>query len=118
MSQPSSHDVEALQTFMRALQGGTPADVRAASTSFTDGASTLKTLVDGAVFRQYPGEFTVWSESEGAAGGYALAYIGAKRPSPDDVDEILDGGTVGDGEGDGEGFMREFSKFVKGFQAM
>ena len=47
MSQPSSHDVEALQTFMRALQGGTPADVRAASTSFTDGASTLKTLVDG-----------------------------------------------------------------------
>ena len=81
-------------------------------------AFALKTLVDGAVFRQYPGEFTVWSESEGAAGGYALAYIGAKRPSPDDVDEILDGGSVGDGEGDGEGFMREFSKFVKGFQAM
>jgi len=47
MSQPSSHDVEALQTFMQALQRGTPADVRAASTSFTDGASTLKTLVDG-----------------------------------------------------------------------
>ena len=57
-----------------------------------------------------------WSQM--AAGGYALAYIGAKRPSPDDVDEILDGGSVGDGEGDGEGFMREFSKFVKGFQAM
>ena len=45
-------------------------------------AFALKTLVDGAVFRQYPGEFTVWSESEGRRAA-ALAYMArsGRRPT-------------------------------------
>ena len=46
-------------------------------------AFALKTPVDGAVFRQYPGEFTVWSESEGrraATPSRTLARSG-RRPT-------------------------------------
>ena len=61
----------------------------------------------------------MWREDEAAEGGYALAYSSMRRPSGDEIDDLIyvDGDDDGEG-GDGPGMMDGLGKFIKGFQAM
>ena len=87
-------------------------------TEFTP-AFSLKSYPAGALYRTYPSPWAVWREDAVAAdgSGYTLSYSKLRRPSGDDIDEILayeeeDGGAEGGNPLDGLG------KFIKGFQAM
>ena len=79
----------------------------------------LKTYPVGASYRVYPDGWSVWREDEAAEGGYALAYSSMRRPSGDEIDDLIyvDGDDDGEG-GDGPGMMDGLGKFIKGFQAM
>ena len=57
-------------------------------------------------------------EEAEAEGGYDLAYSGARRPSGDELDDILFPEEE-DAEGDGGGDpFAGLQKFIKGFQAL
>ena len=79
-------------------------------------AYVLKSYADGALYRAYPSGWAVWREEQAAEGGYALAFSGSRRPSGEDIDELLYGDDSAGG--DGAGFGDGLAKFIKGFQAM
>ena len=62
----------------------------------------------------------MWCEDAGTEGGYKLTFSGSRRPSGDDIDELLFGDDDGgDGEGGAAGSPLDgLSKFIKGFQAL
>lgn len=76
-------------------------------------AYALKSYPEGALYRVYPGGWSVWRENGLAAGGYELTYSSSRRPSGDEVDECLSGPAE---EGGGKGF--DLGAFIKGFQAL
>jgi len=79
-------------------------------------AFALKSYPDGALYRVYPGGWSVWREDEEcAAGGYELAYSSSRRPSGDEIDDLLAGS---DDEADGGSPLKGLGAFIKGFQAM
>lgn len=80
-------------------------------------AFALKSLVDGATYRVYPGGWSVWREEAAAEGGYELVYSASRRPSGDEVDELLEGPDDGSEAGGGSPFDG-LGAFIKGFQAM
>ncbi|KAL3903663.1 MAG: hypothetical protein SGPRY_011585 [Prymnesium sp.] len=96
-------------------------ELRTMVDSTFDNCFCLKSFVEGALFRVYP-------EDQAAEGGYVLAYKArlqmhahitkthqeTKRPSGDEIDEILNP----DEEDDGGQMMSGFASFVKGFQAL
>ncbi|KAL1510582.1 hypothetical protein AB1Y20_006883 [Prymnesium parvum] len=88
-------------------------ELRAMVESSFDNCFCLKAYPEGALFRVFPGAFSVWREDSSAEGGYTLAYKGTKRPSGDEIDELLNPETD-----DGGQMMSGFSNFIKGFQAM
>jgi len=75
---------------------------------------TLKSFPSGAIFRVYPEGWSAWREDADAEGGYALVYTGVRRPSGDEIDELL-ADPEEEGEG-GNGF--NLGKFIQGFQAL
>ena len=75
-------------------------------------AFALKSYAAGALYRVYPGGWSVWRENGLAAGGYELAYSSSRRPSGDEVEELLAGDDGDDGGGGG------LAAFIKGFQAL
>ena len=78
----------------------------------------LKTYPDGALYRAYPGGWAVWREDGAAAdgSGYTLAWTGPRRPSGDEVEELLE---PDDGEPGAQGGMLDgLGAFIKGFQAL
>ena len=77
----------------------------------------LKTYPEGALYRVFPEGWTVWTEDEAAEAGYKLAYKSTRRPSGDEIDELLYA-EMDDGEDGGGGGMDALGKFIKGFQAM
>ena len=78
----------------------------------------LKSYPAGALYRVYPEGYSVWREEAEAEGGYDLAYSGARRPSGDELDDILFPEEE-DAEGDGGGDpFAGLQKFIKGFQAL
>ena len=104
--------------------------------SFTP-AYALKSYADGALYRVYPGGWAVWREAAVAGGyervfrlhahspspplspplglprgRYELVYSSSRRPSGDEVEELL---APDDGSGGGGGGL---AAFIKGFQAM
>lgn len=76
----------------------------------------LKSYPAGALYRLYPAGYSVWREDRDAEGGYALAYNGLRRPSGDELEDLM----AGEEEEGAEGgdFLGGLSKFIKGFQAM
>ena len=61
----------------------------------------------------------MWREDESAPGGYELVYSRQKRPSGEDIPDILAEGMDGDDDDpSGGGMLDKFASFVKGFQAM
>ena len=77
---------------------------------------TLKSYPEGALYKVHPYDYTVWREEATAEGGYMLVYQGQRRPSGDEITDILypddeDGGGGGD-------MMAGLGSFIKGFQAM
>ena len=78
----------------------------------------LKSYAAGALYRVYPGPYSVWREEAEQEGGYVLSYSGVRRPSGDDLDDLLfpeDDDADGGGGGDPFGGLQ---KFIKGFQAI
>jgi hypothetical protein len=78
----------------------------------------LQTLMAGALYRVYPGGWSLWREAPGTESGYELAYSSSRRPSGEQMDEILfadDGAPDGP---DGGSPLDGLAKFIKGFQAM
>ncbi len=79
----------------------------------------LKTYPDGALYRAYPSGWSVWRDdaasAAGGGSGYSLAWVGAKRPAGEQLDEIL---YPQADEPAGGGMLDGLSKFMKGFQAM
>ena len=72
----------------------------------------------GALYCVYPEPYSVWREEAGAEGGYALSYTGVRRPSGDELDELLfPDDDDADGGGGGDPFAG-LQKFIKGFQAI
>jgi len=80
---------------------------------------SLTTLFGGALYHVYPGAWSGWRENESAEGGYELVYSRQKRPSGDELTDILseEEGDE-DGPSSGPSFGDKFASFVKGFQAM
>jgi len=78
----------------------------------------LKSYPTGALYRLYPEGYSVWREERGAEGGYVLAYNGLRRPSGDELEELMVGEDDGEGSGEGGDFLGGLSRFIKGFQAM
>ena len=74
-------------------------------------AFALKSYPEGALYRAYPGGWSVWRENGLAEGGYELTYSSSRRPSGDEIDELLAGP-----EEEAPGF--NLGAFIKGFQAM
>eukprot|EP00965_Chrysotila_dentata_P240407 6203689-Pleurochrysis_carterae.AAC.2 len=84
-------------------------------------AYCLRSFPGGALFRTFPGLYSVWREDAAAKGGYVPTYAGMRRPSGDEIDELLEPPSVAGDDSGGKGasnFLDGFSKFVKGFQAM
>ena len=78
-------------------------------------AFALKSYPEGALYRVYPGGWSVWREDTASEGGYTLAFSGSRRPSGDEVDELI----YADGdEGGGGSPMDGLASFIKGFQAL
>lgn len=50
----------------------------------------LRTLKDGALVKEWPGQFTLWIEDSAAEGGYAMAQSSANEPTNDDIFELFD----------------------------
>jgi len=78
----------------------------------------LKTLFGGALFRMYPGDFTVWREEPEAEGGYVASYAGFSRPAGDDLDDLLTPPAAEGEAASGGDLLGGLGKFIKGFQAM
>ena len=74
-------------------------------------------MVGGALFRMYPGDFTVWREEPEAEGGYVATYAGYTRPAGDDLDDFLAPPAV-EGEASSADLLGGLGRFIKGFQAM
>eukprot|EP00316_Scyphosphaera_apsteinii_P020440 CAMPEP_0119314026 /NCGR_PEP_ID=MMETSP1333-20130426/31340_1 /TAXON_ID=418940 /ORGANISM="Scyphosphaera apsteinii, Strain RCC1455" /LENGTH=367 /DNA_ID=CAMNT_0007319039 /DNA_START=196 /DNA_END=1299 /DNA_ORIENTATION=+ len=85
-------------------------------------ALCLRTMPGGALFRTYPGDYTVWREDSLAMGGYVSTYAGRARPNPDDIDDLLIDNRGEDGKpdvaGGAGGMFTGLAKFIKGFQAL
>ena len=79
--------------------------------------STHAADATGALYRVYPGGWSVWRENGAASGGYELTYSSSRRPGGDEVDGYLEGPDDGDGDGGGNPFDG-LGAFIKGFQAM
>lgn len=79
-------------------------------------AYALKSYALGASYRVYPGGWSVWKEEAEAAGGYGLVYSASRRPSGDEVDDLLYA-SEGD-EGGGGNPLDGLGAFIKNFQAM
>ena len=77
----------------------------------------LKSYAAGALYRTYPGGWAVWLEAVGAPGGYELVYSSARRPSGDEIDELL---VVEDEDaaGGSRSPLDGLGAFIKGFRAM
>lgn len=80
----------------------------------------LKTYPSGALFRVYPGGWSVWREDAAVSdgSGYTLAYSSTRRPDGDQVDELLAPPDDDSGEGGGGSPLDGLASFIKGFQAM
>ena len=81
-------------------------------------AFALKSYAAGASYRVYPGGWSVWREESAADGGYELAYSSSRRPSGDEVDELLAGADDEEGEAGGGNPLDGLGAFIKGFQAL
>ena len=71
----------------------------------------LKSYAAGALYRVYPEPYSVWREEAEAEGGYALSYSGVRRPSGDELDDLLfpeDEDTDGSGGGDPFAGLQKF----------
>ena len=75
----------------------------------------LKSYPEGALYRVYPEGWTVWKEDAQAEGGYELKFKATRRPSGDEIDELIYGDDEEAGGGGGGGGL---GAFIKGFQAM
>lgn len=71
----------------------------------------------GALYRVYPEQYSVWREDSEQEGGYTLSYSGVRRPSGDELDDLLFPDDGDDGEGSGNP-LAGLQSFIKGFQAM
>ena len=77
----------------------------------------LRSVFGGALFRLYPGDYTVWREEPKAEGGYVASYAGYRRPTGDELDDLLAPPAV-EGEAAQVNLLGGLGKFIKGFQAM
>jgi|MDSY01.2.fsa_nt_gb hypothetical protein len=78
----------------------------------------LKSYAAGALYRVYPEPYSVWREDAEQEGGYVLSYSGVRRPSGDELDDLLfPEDDDEDGGGGGDPFAG-LQKFIKGFQAI
>ena len=74
----------------------------------------LASYPTGALFRSYPGAWTLWRGDDAADGsGYVLEWSGGAPPSGDEVAERLSAADEQD-----SGFLGGLGAFIKGFQAM
>ena len=82
------------------------------------GGAVAVLLADaGALYRVYPEPYSVWREDSEQEGGYMLSYSGVRRPSGDELDDLLFPDDGDDGEGSGNP-LAGLQSFIKGFQAM
>lgn len=82
-------------------------------------AMALKTYPTGALQRLYPDGWSVWREEPSEEGGYELMYSSSRRPSGDEIAEIIAPPETDDGaDGSGANALDGLSRFIKGFQAM
>mmetsp|Transcript_11228 Transcript_11228/g.30231 ORF Transcript_11228/g.30231 Transcript_11228/m.30231 type:complete len:399 (-) Transcript_11228:62-1258(-) len=76
----------------------------------------LKALPWGVLLRAYPGKWAVWVDAADAPGGFALAKEFARRPTSDELDEVLEAAETSSGGGNSAskpGVFAKLSRFLK-----
>lgn len=50
----------------------------------------LRTLKDGAIVKEWPGQFSLWFEDSDVEGGYSLAKSSASEPGNEEIFDLFD----------------------------